>query len=66
MLDIAVDLTFTLVSLYLGLWRILKLDPLPEVWNIPFGYHEDFTPNGSLKFFGTDEASEARRKRVTK
>ena len=66
MLDITVDLTCTLVSLCLGLWRILKLDPLSEVRDVPFGYHEDFTPNGSSKFFGAGEASEARHNRVTK
>ena len=66
MLDIAVDPTFTLVNLYLGLWRILKLDPLSEVWDVPFGYHEDFTPNGSSKFFRASEVSIARHKRVTK
>ena len=60
MLDIAVDPTFTLVNLYLGLWRILELDPLSEVRDVPFSYHEDFTPNGSSKFFGVSEASEAR------
>ena len=49
-----------------GLCRILERDPLSEVRDVPFGYHEDFTPNGSLQFFGAGEASEARRKRVTK
>ena len=53
-LDIAVDLPHTLVSLCL---------PLSEVWDVPFGYHEDFTPNGLSQFFG---AGEARHKRVTK
>ena len=65
-LDIAVDLTHTLVSLCLGLWRIFELDPLSEVRDVPFSYHEDFTPNGSSQFFGASEASEVRHKRVTK
>ena len=62
-LDVAVDLTCTLVSLCLGLWKILKLDPLSEVWDVPFSCHKDFTPNGSSKCFGASEASEARHKR---
>ena len=48
------------------LWRILELDPLSEVRDVPFGYHKDFTPNGSSQFFRAGEASEARHKRVTK
>ena len=60
------DLTRTLVNLCLGLWRILELDPLSEVQGVPFGYHEDFTPNDSLKFLRASEVSEVRHKRVTK